>query len=80
MFDNSLKICVQDLQEELEKFNTSRRKWREERMMRAIAENGEDPLTERQQRSLSGYVSEQNKLLIKALRHKMEGKGGRVCC
>ena len=42
-------------------------------MMRAIAENGDDPLTERQQKSLSHYVSEQNKLLIKALRYKMEG-------
>lgn len=41
--------------------------------MRAIAENGDDPLTERQQESLSRYVSEQNKLLIKALRHKIEG-------
>ena len=42
-------------------------------MMRAIAESGDEPLTDKQRKALSQYVADQNKVLISALRYKLEG-------
>ncbi|XP_076812765.1 uncharacterized protein LOC143459471 isoform X1 [Clavelina lepadiformis] len=65
-------LGMEKLQNDLEKFSDDRRKWREERLMRAISENSDIPLTDDQRSRLSGYVAELNKTLITALVNKTE--------
>ena len=56
-----------------EKFQSRRKDWRKERMMRAIRES-EDYFDEGAKKRLAGYVAEQNQEMIGTMAALIEGK------